>query len=83
MRSFLRAAITPVILILGILWWVTTVQNSADRSYRIAQETNVYNRTTACILSVPLATRTDEYISNCYNKAEAANDIKVDHYGNK
>lgn len=83
MRSFLRAAITPVILIIGILWWVTTVQNSADRSYRIAQETNVYNRTTSCILSVLLATRTPEYISSCYEKAEKANNIKVDRFGNK
>jgi hypothetical protein len=54
---------------------------TAEHQIQIARETNVYNRTTSCILSVPLATRTYAYINECYNKAEKYNGIKVEHFG--
>jgi hypothetical protein len=69
--------------VLALFLWLTSVQlDLAKEQTRISKESNVYMRTTSCILSVPLATRTDNYIGQCYNKAEKSNDIKVDRFGN-
>ena len=68
------------ILILGYMY---IIQTGTQELNRLGRENNTYHRTTACILSVPLANRTDSYISNCYTQAERENNIRVDHFGGK
>ena len=47
----------------------------------LGKQNHTYLRTEACILSVPLNTRTPDYIQNCYLKAEQFTGTKVDHFG--
>lgn len=77
---------------IGILQWVLAVVtlfmvymviNQVQDLDKLGRENNTYVRTVGCILSVPLADRTDDYISNCYLLAEKHNEIDVDHFGNK
>jgi hypothetical protein len=69
-------------LLMFFLWTTSKQIGIAKEQTRIVKESNVYMRTTSCILSVPLANRTDEYIGQCYNKAEKANGIFSSFFGN-
>ena len=70
-------------MVIGFIAFAVGLFSFLANLNRLGRENNTYHRTVACILSVPLADRTDSYISQCYQGAEAKNDIQVDRYGNK
>lgn len=79
MKRYLLPAF-GLVLIIGYLNFVFMNTNDINQKTR---ENNAYLRTVACILSVPLVERTDQYISNCYEQAETENKLHVDRFGNK
>lgn len=72
-----------VFVLIFILTGLRSLGEQSDRNHQTGLENNTYLRTTSCILSVPLEQRTDDYISNCYLRAEKASGVNVDHFGNK
>ena len=74
--------VLPYILVALVAAFIVIYMMMMAHQLQVAKETNTYNRGTACILSVPLATRTDEYIAECYTEAENYNNVKVKRFGN-
>ncbi len=70
-----------LMVVIAIVAYTFVYASTANEQIKVARETSVYNRATACILSVPLATRTDEYIAECYTRAEQYNNVKVERFG--
>lgn len=80
-----------ILVVIGILMlgaYFYNLQKTAERQANnvaiqseLARKNNTYLRTVSCILSVPLATRTPEYIDNCYTRAEKVTHQDVDRFG--
>lgn len=77
------AGVMTVFVLFLILTGLNANRIATDKSNETGRENNTYLRTVACILSVPLGERTDDYISNCYLKAENKSGTNVDHFGNR
>ena len=75
--------IIGAIFLLFLTGYLYIIQVNSAELTRIGRENNTYHRTVSCILSVPLATRTPEYITRCYDRAEKVNDITVDRFYKK
>lgn len=71
------------VFFITIVGYLFVVQINSTTLARISKENNTYHRTVACILSVPLATRTPEYIDRCYDQAEKVNSVKVDRFNHR
>jgi hypothetical protein len=64
------------------LWVVLATQVFLTLGNRAVGKVNqAYGRATNCFAATSPPKRTPEYVKQCYNKAEAATDTRIDRYG--
>lgn len=77
-----RAKVVDFVFYMILLITVFIVVFFIVRLTILGKENNSYMRSMNCIASVSPTERTPEYVQECYSKAEQANKVKLERYGN-